>query len=200
MSTLSNVKWLNQPSTISLTRKLIQDYLRPYKWYLLGGLICMVIGAASTAFMAKQMEPIIDEIFIARNANMLTVVGLQVFFLFLMKGASGYGQSVAMAFVGERIVSDMRTQLIEHILKADLGFFHNTPSGELISRFTTDVNMLREVITSTITSIIKDGLTIVFLVTLMFYTDWKLSLFAFIGFPLAFYPIIRIGKKRQWFK
>lgn len=197
MSTLNTIQWLSYPSTISLTKRLIQSYLRPYKWYLVGGLICMVIGAGCTAFMAKQMEPIIDEIFIARNTNMLTMVAFQVFFLFLLKGISGYGQDVAMAYVGERIVSDMRLQLIEHILKADLSFFHNTPSGELISRFTTDVNMLREVITSTITSIVKDGLTLVFLVTLMVYTDWKLSLFAFVGFPLAFYPIIRIGKSMR---
>lgn len=157
----------------------------------------MVIGAGCTAFMAQQMQPIIDDIFIARDPSMLAIVALHVFLLFLIKGASGYTESVSMAYVGEKIVADMRLQLINHVLKADLSFFHNTPSGELISRFTADVNMLREVITTTITSIVKDGLTLIFLVALMFYTDWKLSLFALIGFPLAFFPIIRIGKSMR---
>ncbi len=157
----------------------------------------MVVGAGCTAYLAKQMQPIIDDIFIARNPDMLTLVAFQVFFLFLFKGLSDYGQTVTMTFVGERIVADMRMQLIKHVLKADLSFFHNTPSGELISRFTTDVNMLHRIISRTITSLVKDGLTLIFLVALMFYTDWKLSAFAFIAFPLAFYPIIKIGKSMR---
>ncbi|MBP6986414.1 MAG: ABC transporter ATP-binding protein [Alphaproteobacteria bacterium] len=157
----------------------------------------MLVGAASTAFLAKQMQPIIDDIFIARNPDMLLIVAMQVLFLFLFKGASHYGQSVTMTYVGEKIVADMRKQLIRHTLQADLSFFHNTSTGELISRFTTDVNMLHRIISRTITSLVKDGLTLIFLVGLMFYTDWKLAAYAFIAFPLAFYPIIRIGKNMR---
>lgn len=194
MSKSHLLTWASDATTLSLTRRLIKSYLSPYKWVLAGGLISMIAGAACTAYMARQMQPVIDDIFIAHNAQMLIFVAIQVFLVFLVKGLASYFQSISMSYVGERIVSDMRLQLVEHVLKADLSFFHNTPSGDLISRFTTDVNMLREVITTTITSIVKDGLTLVFLVALMFYTDWKLSLFAFVGFPLAFYPIIRIGK------
>lgn len=194
---VSKLKWVSDPTTINLTKRLIKDYLPPYWKYLVAGLACMVVGAACTAYLAKQMQPIIDDIFIARNPDMLMFVATQVFFIFLFKGVSDYGQSVSMTYVGEKIVADMRKQLINHILKADLNFFHNTPSGELISRFTTDVNMLHKIISRTITSLVKDGLTLVFLVTLMFYTDWKLSAFAFIAFPLAFYPIIKIGKSMR---
>lgn len=190
----SQMKWVTDPTTISLTKRLIQEYLRPYVKVLLLGLLCMLVGAASTAFLAKQMQPIIDDIFIARNADMLNIVAVQVFALFLFKGLSHYGQSVTMTYVGEKIVADMRTQLVRHALKADLSFFHNTSSGELISKFTTDVNMLHRIISRTITSLVKDGLTLIFLVALMFYTDWKLASYAFIAFPLAFYPIIKIGK------
>lgn len=154
----------------------------------------MVIGAACTAFMAHQMQPIIDDVFIARNANMIFIIAIELFVLFLLKGTSGYIQSVTMAYIGEKIIATMRLQLVRHVLHADLKFFHDTPSGELISRFITDVSMLRDVITTTITSIVKDGLTLTFLVFLMFYTDWRLSLFAFLVYPLAFYPIIRIGQ------
>jgi subfamily B ATP-binding cassette protein MsbA len=193
----SKLKWMADPSTLSLTKRLITDYLRPYIMYLFMGLVCMVIGAGCTAYLAKQMTPIIDDIFIARNPDMLMMVAFSVFFLFLFKGLSDYGQSITMTYVGERIVADMRIQLIKHVLKADLSFFHDTPSGELISRFTTDVNMLHRIISRTITSLVKDGLTLIFLVALMFYTDWKLATFAFIAFPLAFYPIIKIGKSMR---
>lgn len=193
----NKLKWAIDPSTLGLTKRLIKEYLRPYTLYLIIGLVCMVIGAGCTAYLAKQMKPIIDDIFIARNPEMLTLIAFQVFFLFMFKGLAGYGDSVTMTYVGEKIVADMRMQLIKHVLKADLNFFHNTPSGELISRFTTDVNMLHRIISRTITSLVKDGLTLIFLVALMFYTDWKLAAFAFIAFPLAFYPIISIGKSMR---
>lgn len=188
---------MSDPSTVNLSKRLVKVYLRPYYKSMALGLFCMIIGAACTAFLAKQMQPIIDDIFIARNPDMLAIVAVQVFFIFFIKGISDYGHSVSMTYVGERIVADMRQQLIRHILYADLSFFHNTPSGELISRFTTDVNMLHRVVSRTLTSIVKDGLTLLFLVALMFSTDWKLAAFAFIAFPLAFYPIIKIGKSMR---
>jgi ATP-binding cassette, subfamily B, bacterial MsbA len=193
----AKLKWISDPSTLGLTKRLIQEYLRPYIKYLIAGLVCMILGASCTAYLAKMMTPIIDDIFIARNPDMLLFVATQVFLVFLFRGLANYGDTVTMTYVGERIVADMRMQLIKHVLKADLSFFHNTPSGELISRFTTDVNMLHRVVSRTITSIVKDGLTLIFLVALMFYTDWKLATFAFVAFPMAFYPIIKIGKSMR---
>lgn len=193
----AKIKWMSDPSTLKLSKKLVSGYLRPYVKQLTMGLFCMIVGAACTAFLAKQMQPIIDDIFVSRNADMLLIIALQVFLIFLVKGLSDYGHSVTMTYVGERIVADMRKQLMQHIIHADLNFFHNTPTGELISRFTTDVNMLHRVVSRTLTSIVKDGLTLIFLISLMFLTDWKLSTFAFIAFPLAFYPIIKIGKSMR---
>ena len=192
----STVKfWALDTSTKALSLRLIKEYLRPYRRMCFLGLVCMVVGAACTALLAKQMEPIIDEVFVARNADMLMAVALQVFMIFLVKGLSDYGSSVTMTHVGERIVADMRSQLVTHVLKADLSFYHATPSGELISRFTTDVNMLHRIVSRTLTSLGKDSLTLVFLIGFMFYTDWLLASLAFFAFPLAIFPILRIGKR-----
>ena len=155
------------------------EFLRPYLGYLLLGLFCMIVAAGCTALLAKQMKPVIDDIFIGRNVDMLLVVAVQVFFIFLCKGLVSYGEVVSMTYVGENIVVDMRKRLIRHILCADLSFFHNTPSGELISRFVTDVNMLHRVVSRTLTSIVKDGLTVIFLLAVMFYEDWLLASIAF---------------------
>ncbi len=157
----------------------------------------MVVAAVCTVLLAQQMRPIIDDVFVGRNAEMLFIIALNVFFIFLLKGASSYGESVSMAYVGERIIVDIRRDLIKHTLGADLSFFHNTPTGELISRFITDVNMLHKVVSRTLTSIVKDGLTVIFLVSLMFYEDWILASIAFAIFPLAFFPIVYIGKRTR---
>ncbi|MEN8236098.1 MAG: ABC transporter transmembrane domain-containing protein [Pseudomonadota bacterium] len=194
----STVKfWALETSTKSLSLRLIQEYLKPYRRACIFGLVCMAVGAACTALLAKQMEPIIDEVFVARNAGMLMVVALQVFVIFLLKGLSDYGSSVTMTHVGEKIVADMRSQLVAHVLRADLSFYHATPSGELISRFTTDVNMLHRVVSRTLTSLGKDSLTLIFLIGFMFYTDWLLASLAFFAFPLAIFPILRIGKRMR---
>ncbi|MGB0935330.1 MAG: ABC transporter ATP-binding protein [Alphaproteobacteria bacterium] len=188
---------MKDASTWTLSRRLLSEYLRPYIFTLSVGLVCMVVGAACTAFLAKQMEPVIDDIFIAHNADMLYIVAFQVFLIFMIKGIAYYGQTVTMTLVGQHIVADMRKKLVDHILKLDLAFFHNTPSGELLSRFTNDVNMLDNVISKIVTSILKDGLTLFFLVSLMFYNDWLLASIAFFAFPLAVYPIARIGKRMR---
>lgn len=195
MSDSTTKFWALETSTKALSLRLIREYLRPYTRKISLGLLCMVVGAACTALLAKQMEPVIDEVFVAHNSQMLTMVAFQVFFIFLFKGLAEYGQSVTMTHVGERIVADMRAQLVTHILQADLSFYHSTPSGELISRFITDVNMLHRVVSRTLTSIGKDSLTLLFLIALMFYKDWLLASLAFIAFPLAIFPILRIGKR-----
>lgn len=188
---------LGDVSTVGLTRRLVKEFLRPYLRYLFIGLFSMVVAAACTALLAQQMEPIIDKVFIDRNAQMLVIVAVQVFLLFFFKGLSNYAEAVSMTYVGERIVADMRQRLIDHVLRADLTFFHNTASGELLSRFTTDVNMLHRVVSRTITSIVKDGLTLLFLVALMFYKDAILACIAFVAFPLALLPILKIGKRMR---
>jgi subfamily B ATP-binding cassette protein MsbA len=193
----SHLNRLLDVSTVALTRRLVSEFLRPYLRFLIIGLISMIIAAACTALLAQQMEPIIDKVFIERNAQMLVIVAIQVFALFLFKGLATYAESVSMTYVGERIVADIRQRLIDHVLRADLTFFHNTPSGELLSRFTTDVNMLHRVVSRTVTSIVKDGLTLIFLISLMFYKDKMLACIAFVVFPLALLPILKIGKRMR---
>ena len=80
---------------------------------------------------------------------------------------------------------------------ADLAFFHATSTGKLISRFTNDVNMLRQVVSTALTGIGKDTLTVIFLVAVMFYQDWLLALIASVVFPIAILPIIRIGRRMR---
>ena len=75
---------------------------------------------------------------------MLVLLPLAVIVLFLIKGAAGYGQAVLMKYVGLRITTDMRIRLFSHLMPADLPFYHNTASGELISRFTSDVLLVRK--------------------------------------------------------
>ncbi len=178
-----------------LVKRLFKESIRPYlKWIILS-LICMAGVAAATATSAWLMKPVINEVFVAKNEALLFPISLAVIFTFAIKGLSNYGQSVSISYVGQRIVTDTQHRLYEHLIEMELGFFHQSSTGSLLSRFTVDINMMRNAVSNALTGIGKDFLTLVFLVGVMFYQDWLLSLIAFFAFPIAIFPIVKLGKR-----
>ena len=178
-----------------LVKRLFKESIRPYlKWIILS-LIFMAGVAAATAASAWLMKPVINEVFVAKNETLLLPISLAVIFTFAVKGLSNYGQSVSISYVGQRIVTDTQHRLYEHLIEMELGFFQRSSTGSLLSRFTVDINMMRNAVSNALTGIGKDSLTLVFLVGVMFYQDWLLSLIAFFAFPIAIFPIVNLGKR-----
>ena len=93
-----------------------------------------------------------------------------------------------MNFVGLRIVADIREKLYNHLQTLSLSFFTKTPTGILISRITNDVNLIQGSVSNAITGLLKDAFTILGLIGVVFYQNWKLAIIAFIIFPLAIIP------------
>tara|TARA_B100000686_G_scaffold171207_1_gene178490 strand:+ start:682 stop:2397 length:1716 start_codon:yes stop_codon:yes gene_type:complete len=160
-------------------------------------MLLMAIVACSTAALAYLMEPVMDDVFDKQDREMLIAVPIAILVVTLIKGAATYGQAVLLAFVGQRIIADLQNRLFRHVIHFDLAFFHDTASGKLVSRMTNDINLMRNAVANAITGAIKDTLTLLFLVGVMFEKDWKLALIAFFVFPLAVYPIIRIGRRMR---
>jgi len=188
-------KEINQNSTKFLLNRLIKKYVKKHYFKLLLAFLCMVIVSASTAIHAWIMQPVLDEIFLEKNAQMLIVLPIAILIISLSKGAASYFQSILMNFIGFRIVADVQSEMFKSIMKCDLSFFNETNSGTLISRFISDVGSLTRGVHNVLTNIVKDFLTIFFLVSVMFYHDWKLAIMAFIVFPISIFPIVRIGKR-----
>lgn len=188
-------KLVSQPGTRRHVRRLLKTYVAPYKKRLTLGLICMVVLSAASVAPAKLIEDVVNKIFVEREAAMLWPVTLLVMGAFLLKGMAHFGASVLMDYVGQRILCDLQKDLSKALLRADLAFFHETPTGELVSRFTHDVDKLRTAVTGTLTSLSKDTLTFLFFMALMFYQDWFLASLAFFVLPLAIFPVTRIGKR-----
>lgn len=157
----------------------------------------MVITAGSTALLARLMEPAFDGVFIRKDRELLLLVPLALLVVTLIKGAATYGESVLMVWVGQRIISDLQKKLFGRLLRLDLAFFHASGTGRLIARLINDVNMMRDSVSRVLTGIAKDALTLLFLVAVMFDTDWRLALIAFVVFPLAVFPIARIGRRMR---
>lgn len=182
-------------STRRLVGRLVAGYVRPHIGTILLGIVAMGLAAAATAANAWLMQPVLDDIFVRRDATLLYLVPLAVIAAAMVKGAGTYAQSMLMTGVGQRMLADMQRQLFSHLMRADLAFFHDTPTGGLISRFTNDVGLIRAAVTQSLAGIARDLLTVVFLVALMFYQDWEMAIIAFVAFPLAVFPILRIGRR-----
>ena len=191
---MEEINKIQKSKTLPLVKRLFNDYVRSYKFYIAMAIICMVFAAATTAANAWIMQPVLDDVFLDKNKDMLMILPIAVLIIAIVKGFSEFGQSVLMLLVGQRTIGDIQKDMYASLMKADLSFFHNNPSGNLVARFISDVNRLRHSVTTTLTGIAKDTLTLIFLVALMFYRDWELASIAFLIFPLAIYPITRIGR------
>jgi subfamily B ATP-binding cassette protein MsbA len=175
--------------------RLARESIRPYVGWIVAAVLCMGLVAAATAASAWLMEPVINKVFVEKNKALLWPIGGAVLVTFLIKGLANYGQAVLMSFVGQRIVTDTQHRLYAHLMGMELGFFHDSPTGNLISRFTVDINMMRAAVSSVLTGVGKDFLTLIFLIGVMFFQDWLLAAISFFIFPVAILPIVRLGRR-----
>ena len=182
-------------NTRVLVSRLFKDYVKHQLGWLAGALLLMVIVAATTASLAFLMETILDDVFTARDKTSLYIAATTVMGLFLLKGLATYGQTVIMSLVGQRILADIQKRMFSHLTYADLSFFQSRSSGELIAHFINDVEKMRGTVAGVITAIGRDSLTLIFLIGVMFYQDWLLTLASFFAFPTAILPLVKIGKK-----
>jgi subfamily B ATP-binding cassette protein MsbA len=182
-------------STISLMRRLVRDYIRPYLAWIATAVFFMVIVSAATGVSALLMEPIVDDVFIAKDKNILWLVGLAVFITFAIKGIANYAQAALISRVGLKIIADAQSRLFAHLERMDLGFFHSNPTGTLISRFTVDIGQMRAIVSNALTSLGKDLMSLVALVAVMFYQNWQLAFITIFIFPVAILPISKLGKR-----
>lgn len=156
---------------------------------------CMAIVGGATAAAAFLIKPALDDIFLNRKETSLYWIPMAVIIVYLVKGAANYGQHVLMNYIGNRIVADLRGALYRHIQVQSLSFFTKNPTGTLISRVLNDVSLIYITVSNALTSLFKDTFTLIALIGVVFYRDWKLALIAMTIFPLAIYPIVLIGRR-----
>ncbi|MGD1878357.1 MAG: ABC transporter ATP-binding protein [Kiloniellaceae bacterium] len=188
---------LRDEHTKVLVRRLIRDYVAAHKGRILLALAGMGIVAGTTAAFTQLIKPVVNEIFIAKQADLLLPIALATIAVFTLRGFAAYSQAVLMSYVGHRVVARIQQQLFDKLIGADLAFFHHNSPGTLISHFINDVNLLRNMASNTLTAIGKDSLTAVFLIGVMFAEDWFLALITTVILPLAILPSVRIGRSMR---
>ncbi len=183
--------------TSVLYGRLLREYVLQYKWRLVAAVFFMIIGAITTAATAFIMKPIVDEVFFDKNPEVILYTTLAVVVIFSLRGMASYGQAVMMNWVGTRVIAKIQSNLFAKLVMADLAWFHENSTGQLISRFVFDTNLLRQGSTQTLVVMTKDSLTALFLIASLFYYDWKMALFIFIALPPGALAIRQLGKRSR---
>ncbi len=191
----TNPNNIKPATTKKLIKRLFVEHVRKHVSWLIIALSLMMVVAGTTAGLAFLMETILDDVFTAKSKQSLYFAASIVMSLFVAKGLATYGQTVIMSFVGQRILADLQKSMFGHLVNGDLSFFHNHSSGALIAHFINDVEKMRGTVAGVITAIGRDSLTLIFLIGVMFYQDWLLTLASFFAFPTAILPLVKIGKK-----
>ncbi|MBU0859780.1 MAG: ABC transporter permease, partial [Alphaproteobacteria bacterium] len=179
----------------ALIKRLTGTYLRPYSGKLVVAILLMILSSALTAGFAKLMEPIMDDVLTARQGHLVVPFGLAIFAIFTANGLVTYGYTVMMNLIGQSVVAQIQHDLFSRFVGLDLKFFHENPSGQLVARVISDVNAVRAAVSDSIIGIGKSMLTLLFLIALMFWQDWKLALIAACAFPLAGAFVSKLGRK-----
>ncbi len=177
--------------------KRLLSLARPHAPKFMFALLCMMVVGSATALSAYLVRPALDGIFVQKDYNMLKWISAAVVVIYIFKGACSYGHTVLMNYIGLRVIADLRNRLYEKIQEQSLSFFTKNPTGILMARITNDVNSVHGAVSEAITSLMKDSFTLIGLVFVIFYQDWKLALIASVVFPLIIYPIATFGRKMR---
>jgi subfamily B ATP-binding cassette protein MsbA len=180
-----------------LIRRLVKAYVYPYRKRLLIAMGCMVLVAGATAAQAYMVKPVLDDIFVNKDALKLALLPLAILVIALLGALGDYGQSLQLRYVGQKVVSDMQADLFAHLIRADITTFHDQTSGRLISRMTNDIMLMRLSVSNVLTGFIKESMTALFLVTLMFWQSWQMALFTFFILLFGVLPTVRLGRRMR---
>ena len=182
-------------TNIEILKRLYKDYTKKYLKQILLSVFFSILLAASTSSVAYLLDPAIKELFINQDQTLIFVIPGLIVLAFFIKGASLYFAKVTMINVSENVRKDIQVDMFASIIKADTKLIDNKHSGKFITNIVNDVNMITNLVSTAILNLFKDSLTLIGLLSVMFYQNWKLSLVAIIMIPLASIAARTLGKR-----
>ncbi|MBO6783189.1 MAG: ABC transporter ATP-binding protein [Alphaproteobacteria bacterium] len=177
-----------------LLKRLWRDWMRQHLPRIITASALMLVVAAASAAYPKLIEVSINMLE-AKDADVIWLLPVAIVIVTFVKGMASYGQSVLSQSVALKVINAIQKAMFAHLMRADLRTHHTNSTGKLISRFTNDVNLMRDALSKTLTAMARDFVTAAALIGMMFYLDWLLALIVVVTFPVAGRPIIRIGRR-----
>ena len=180
---------------IDIIKRLYNNYTKQFLPKILLSVFFSVLVAGSTASIAWLLDPAVKKIFIDKDQTLTLVIPLIIILAFSTKGVSLYFAKIILIRVGQEITKILQFQVMKSIIEADSQIVDNKHSGKFISHLTFDVSMITNLVSTVILNLTKDTFTLIALLGVMFYQNWKLALFAIIMIPLASFAARSLGKR-----
>ena len=182
-------------NNIDILKRLYKDYTKKYLKKILISVFFTVLLAGSTSAVAYLLDPAIKQLFIEQKQSMIYLIPGLIILAFAIKGGSLYMARVIMIDVAEEVRRDIQVDMFASLIQADTKLVDNKHSGKFVTNLTNDVGMITNLVSTAILNLFKDSLTLIGLLSVMFYQNWKLSLIAIIMIPLASTAARTLGKR-----
>ena len=182
-------------SNLEILKRLYNDYTKQFLPKILLSVFFSLIVAGSTTAIAWLLDPAIKKIFIEKDQTLIFLIPFAIILAFAAKGGSLYCARVLLIQVAQKATEIIQVQLVKSLINADTEIIEKKHSGKFTSHLTFDVSMISNLVSTVILNITKDSLTLIGLIGVMFYQNWKLALMALIMIPLASYAARSLGKR-----
>lgn len=185
----------NTMNNVQILKRLYKSYTKKYLKNILISVFFTLLLAGSTSAVAYLLDPAIKQLFIKKEKEYLYLIPGLIVLAFAIKGSSLYLAKVIMINVSEEVRKDIQIDMFSSLIKADSQLVDNKHSGKFVTNLTNDVSMITNLVSTVILNLFKDSLTLIGLLSVMFYQNWKLSLIAIIMIPLASIAAKSLGKR-----
>ncbi len=175
--------------------KRLLRYVYPYRVRFLAAFACSGFVALLTGAYAWLVRPVLDGIFIEKNESLWLILPLALLAVAVLKALFSYGQTYLMAYVGNRVVADIRQELFRHLVRLPVDFHDANTSGRLVSRVVNDVGLMASAASSVVKDIFQNALTFLAMVGVIVYQNWKLAGVSAIVIPLSTMTMVRVGQR-----
>jgi subfamily B ATP-binding cassette protein MsbA len=182
------------PSSRELYLRLMR-YVWPYRGALFVGILAMIIGGLADAALVKLTGPLIDELFVRRNRDLAILLPLAIIGVFVVSGLASFVSGYTSQWVSNKVILDLRRAMFEKVLRLPPAFFDEVATAQLVTKFTNDVNNLAAASTSVLTVLVRDTVTIAALLGILLYSNWRLTIIAFIVIPPMAYVVRKFSKR-----
>ena len=182
-------------TNLETLKRLYRDYTKKYLNKIFLAVFFSILVAGSTSATAWLLDPAIEKIFINRDQSLLIIIPLFIILAFATKGISLYMAKVTMINIAEEVKKEIQTNMLTSFIQADTENIENKHTGKYISNLNFDVNQITGMLSTSFLALFKDGLTLIGLLFVMFFQNWRLALIALIMIPLASFTAKKLGKR-----
>ena len=182
-------------NNIDILKRLYSDYTKNYLGKILLSVLLSMVVAASTSAIAYLLDPAIKKIFVEKDQTLIFIIPGLIVLAFCAKGFSLYSARVIMIGVGEDLKKEIQDDMLKSLIRADTSLIDGKHTGKFLANVTNDTSYITNLVSTTILNLFKDSLTLIGLLSVMFYQNWKLSLIAIIMLPLATLAARSLGKR-----